>query len=49
MQLVERLLGERPDQRKEFFRRLPPVKITSSTEPESSATIFTALVMIVRF
>jgi hypothetical protein len=38
-----------PTREKEFFLRLPPVRITSTVEPESSAAMFTALVMIVRF
>ena len=38
-----------PTSEKEFFRRVPPVRITSSDEPANSAAIFTALVMIVRF
>jgi hypothetical protein len=38
-----------PTSEKEFFRRVPPVRITSRDEPASSAAIFTALVIIVRF
>ncbi len=38
-----------PTSEKEFFRRVPPVRITSRDEPARSAAIFTALVIIIRF
>src|SRR5581483_1274870 len=37
-----------PTSEKEFFRRVPPVRITSTSVPASSETILTALVTIVR-
>src|SRR5919108_3783110 len=38
-----------PTRENEFFRKVPPVKITSMALPASSDAIFTALVTIVRF
>ena len=37
-----------PTSENQFLRRVPPVKMTSTDVPESSAAILTAFVMIVR-
>ena len=38
-----------PTREKEFLRSVPPVRITSTAVPDSSAAMLTALVMMVRF
>ena len=38
-----------PTSENEFFRKVPPVRMTSIKLPASSAAILTALVMMVRF
>ena len=38
-----------PTSEKEFLRSVPPVRMTSTAVPASSAAMLTALVMMVRF